>query len=137
VQEGQAGGDIPETDTPITTEKTESRPPKRTILQSGGVCKKMKVHKEVPQYTITKDDAELVMEKVQDHTAEAYEDAEKQREKIMQEMIEVKQVLEQIQFTKVQHKGKTQQQQTVQEQDMPTQSEEETVQITTLASEKL
>jgi hypothetical protein len=66
------------------------------IVQSGGACKKMKVHKEVPEYTITEDDAELVTGKVQDHTIEEYEEEEKQRERIMQELTEVKKVLEKI-----------------------------------------
>jgi len=107
-QEGQAGRDIP--DTPLTTKQTESREPKRIILQRGWVCKKIKVHKEIPQYTITKDDMELVIDKVHDRTVEEYNEAEKPRERIMQEMIEVKKVLEQIQFTKAHHKGETNQQ---------------------------
>jgi hypothetical protein len=96
VQEGQAGGDIP--DTPGTIEPTQSRPPKRMVVQTGGACKKMKVHKEVPEYTITKDDAELVTERVQDHTIEEYEEEEKQRERIMQELTEVRKVLEKIDY---------------------------------------
>jgi hypothetical protein len=54
----------------------------------------------------------------------------------MQNLIEVKQVLEKIQFTKVHHKEQTQKQQTMQEQDMSVQSEEDTVQITIVPSEK-
>jgi hypothetical protein len=63
VEEGQ-GWDIPEIDTPIKTKETYSRPLKRTVLQLGGVHNKMKVHKEVPRYTITKDDTNLVMKRV-------------------------------------------------------------------------
>jgi hypothetical protein len=37
----------------------------------------MKAHKEVPQFTLTEDDAELVTEKVQDHTVEAWYDAKR------------------------------------------------------------
>jgi hypothetical protein len=47
------------------------------IVQSRGASKKMKVHKDIPQYIITEDDAELVTERVQDHNTEEYEDAEK------------------------------------------------------------
>jgi hypothetical protein len=105
--EGQAVGGIPEIDTPITIEETDSRPLERTILQSGGAQKKMKVHKNVPQYTITKYYVDLVAKRVQDQAIEAYEDEEKQREKIMQELTEVKKVLEKIEFTNVKHKGQT------------------------------
>jgi hypothetical protein len=41
---------------------------KRIVLQTTGNAKKMKAHKEVPQLTLTEDDAELVAEKVQDRT---------------------------------------------------------------------
>jgi hypothetical protein len=52
MHEGQVGGDISVTYTQIITKKTESREPKITILQLGGAHKKMKVHKDIPQYTI-------------------------------------------------------------------------------------
>jgi NACalpha-BTF3-like transcription factor len=45
---------------------TQPRPLKRMIIQSSGARKKMKAHKAVPKYTITEDDAELVVEKVHD-----------------------------------------------------------------------
>jgi ribosome recycling factor len=66
------------------------------IVQSGGAHKKMKVQKSVPKYTITEDDAKLVAEKVQDCTTDLFEEVEKQRESIMKELMEVKQVLEHI-----------------------------------------
>jgi len=40
--------------------------------EQGGEPKKMKAQKEIPHYTKTKDDAELVMERVHEHTADAY-----------------------------------------------------------------
>jgi hypothetical protein len=40
--------------------------------EEGGEPKKMKAQKEIPHYTKTKDDAELVMERVHEHTTEAY-----------------------------------------------------------------
>jgi NACalpha-BTF3-like transcription factor len=44
------------------------------------------VHKEVPEYAITEDDVELVVEKVHDHAEEAHEEGKKKRHKILQEM---------------------------------------------------
>jgi len=73
---------------------TQSRTPKITFVQIGGVHKKIKVHKEVPEYTITEDDAELVAKRVQYRTVEEYEEVEKQRERIMKELTEVRHVLE-------------------------------------------
>jgi hypothetical protein len=64
------------------------------------VHKKIKLHKIVPEYTITEDDAELVAKKVEDRASEEYEEAEKQKERIMQELMEVKKVLEEILLTK-------------------------------------
>jgi len=49
-------------------------------------------------------------------------------------MTEVKKVLDQIQFTNAWHEGTTQQK-TSQVQPMPTHNEDETVQLTTLASQ--
>jgi hypothetical protein len=41
---------------------------KRSIIHTGGACKKYKAHKTPPEYTITEDDADLVAEMVQDRT---------------------------------------------------------------------
>jgi hypothetical protein len=92
----------------------------------------MKVHKEVPQLTLTEDDAELVVEKVQDHTTEAWYDVEKKREEIVKKLTEVKDALEQLQLTTVQQKEQVQQQQTSQERTVP---EQETVQIIAMGNE--
>jgi hypothetical protein len=62
-----------------------------------GSCKKSREHKDIPEYTITEDDVELIEEKVQDHVAKEYEEAENQRERIMKDLMEVRQVLEWIQ----------------------------------------
>jgi hypothetical protein len=43
----------------------------------------MKEHKDVPKFTITEDDAKMVVEKVQDHVTESWDDMEKKREKII------------------------------------------------------
>jgi hypothetical protein len=53
-----------ETNTPMQIEETYSMPLKRTILHSGGAQNIVKDHEEVPQYTITKDDTDLVMKSV-------------------------------------------------------------------------
>jgi ParB-like chromosome segregation protein Spo0J len=86
----------------------------------------MKVHKSVPELTLTEDDVELVVEKVQDHTAESWDDVEKQREEIIKKLTEVKETLAQLQLDATQQKEKAQPQQTVQEKTVPVQ---ETVQI--------
>jgi hypothetical protein len=59
----------------------------------------------------------LVAERVQDHTAEEYEEAENQRERIMKELMEVRQVLEWIQETQTQDKGKGPMQRSTEEED--------------------
>jgi hypothetical protein len=46
----------------------------------------MKVHKDVPKFTITKDDAEMVAEKVQDHVAESWDEMVKKREEIIKRL---------------------------------------------------
>jgi hypothetical protein len=89
------------------------------MLQSAGQHKEMKAHKEVPQLTLTEDDAELVIEKVQYHTMEAWYDVEKQREDIGKKLIEVKDALEQLQLTTTQQKEQTQKQQNSQERTIP------------------
>jgi prophage DNA circulation protein len=61
----------------------ETLPNKRTVLQEWGQRKKMKAHKNVPELTITEDDADMVVEKVQDHVAESWDDTENQREEII------------------------------------------------------
>jgi hypothetical protein len=40
----------------------------------------MKVHKGVHELTLTEDDVEMVVEKLQDRATEAWDDAEKKRE---------------------------------------------------------
>jgi hypothetical protein len=63
------------------------------VVHIGGECKKMKVHKEVPEYTITDHDEELVAKRLKDCATEEYEEAEKQRERIMQELTDLRKVL--------------------------------------------
>ena len=54
----------------------------------------MKAQKDIPQITLTEDDAELVSEKFQDRTTEALYDVENQREEIVKKLTEVKDALE-------------------------------------------
>jgi hypothetical protein len=54
------------------------------------------VHKYPPENTITEDDADLVVEKVQDRVAEDFKEAKHQRGKIQDDLAGIKQVLEQI-----------------------------------------
>jgi hypothetical protein len=49
-------------------------------------------------------DAEMVTNKVQDCIAESWDDDEKQREEIMKKLIEVKDALEKLYLTMMQHK---------------------------------
>jgi len=90
MQEEQERGDIEEKETPMMIVPTDAGPPKILIIQIGGAHKKSKVHREIPEYTITEDDSDLVAERVQDRTDEEYEEVEKQRETIMNELTEVK-----------------------------------------------
>jgi hypothetical protein len=46
----------------------ESGPTKRPTTQTWGACKKMKVHRTPPEYTINEDDAEMITQMVQDRT---------------------------------------------------------------------
>jgi hypothetical protein len=61
----------------------------------------------------------MVVEKVQDCVIESWDDAEKQREKIIQKLSEVKESLVQLQLSAVQQKEKAQPQQTVSREGIP------------------
>jgi hypothetical protein len=77
-QEEQGGGDTTTQGTPMKTTSQDAGPPKRSIIHIGGSHKKAKAHKDIPEYTITEDDVDLVEERVQDHAMEEYEEAENQ-----------------------------------------------------------
>jgi hypothetical protein len=66
----------------------------------------MKACKNIPQLTLTEDDAKLVAEKVQDHTTEALYDAEKQREEIVKKLTNAKDALGKLQIITTQQKIK-------------------------------
>jgi len=70
------------------------------------------VHNGILELTITEDDAELVTEKVRDHTREAWYDDENHREEMINIFAEVKDAVEQLQLTTTQQKEQSQQQQT-------------------------
>jgi hypothetical protein len=80
--------------TPWTSIPQETGPPKRPIIHTGGSCKKEKVHKQLPEYTIMEDDADLMAERVQDHATKDFEEAQHQRGKIQDDLAGIKQVLE-------------------------------------------
>jgi hypothetical protein len=92
---------------------------KITLLEATYSCKKMKPHKSVLELTLTRDDADLVAEKVQDHTIEAWYDDKKKMEEIIKKLTKVKDTLEQLQHTTMQQKEKEKQQQNYQERSVP------------------
>jgi hypothetical protein len=62
----------------------------------GGACKKMKVHRTPPEYTITEDDAEMIAQMVQDRTSEDFENVVHHRDRIQEELADMRQFLKQI-----------------------------------------
>jgi hypothetical protein len=86
-QEEQGGGDTTKQGTPMKQLHKMQGHPNRSIIHIGGPHKKAKAHKDIPKYTITKDDVDLVAERVQDHVVEEYEEVENQRERIMKELV--------------------------------------------------
>jgi hypothetical protein len=46
----------------------------------------MKVHKGVTEFTITKDEEEMILDKVQDCTAKSWDDVEKKTEDIIKKL---------------------------------------------------
>jgi hypothetical protein len=69
------------------------------IIQIGSVCKKAKVHKTPLEYTIMEDDADLMAQMVQDRTTEDFDEARGQRDKMQDEMEDMRQLLDQIRET--------------------------------------
>jgi hypothetical protein len=71
-----------------TSESTphETRPPKRSITHTRGLCKKEKVHKQLPEYTIIEDDTKLMPKRVQDHAIDDFEEAQHHRIKIQDDL---------------------------------------------------
>jgi hypothetical protein len=65
----------------------------------GGAHKKSKAHKTPPEYTITEDDADLVAQMVQDRTTKDFDEAQHQRDRIQDELEDMRQLLEQIRET--------------------------------------
>jgi hypothetical protein len=52
------------------------------IIHIGGACKKDKVQKTPPEYTIIEDDADLMVKKFHEGEVEDFEDARDQRDRI-------------------------------------------------------
>jgi hypothetical protein len=69
---GKKGSD-PKKDAQIEVSDTSTQ--ERT---TGGSRKKAKAHKQLPEYTITEDDIDLVAKRVQDCVAEEFEEAQHQ-----------------------------------------------------------
>ena len=83
-------GEITTQGTSTTTTPQETGPPKRPIIHIGGPRKKAKAQKYILEYTIIKDDVDLVTERVQDHTAEEYEEAENQTKRTRKDLADIK-----------------------------------------------
>ena len=62
----------------------------------GGARKKSKVHKTPIEYMITEDDADLVVQMVQYHTVEDFDNAQSQRDRIEEELAYMRQLLQQL-----------------------------------------
>jgi hypothetical protein len=58
----------------------------------------MKAHKSIHELTLIEDDADMVMEKVQDRATKLWDNSEKQREEINKKLTEVKETLAQLQL---------------------------------------
>jgi uncharacterized coiled-coil DUF342 family protein len=56
----------------------------------------MKVHRTPPEYTITEDDAEMIAQMVQDRTSEDFENVVHHRDRIQEELADMRQFLKQI-----------------------------------------
>jgi hypothetical protein len=63
-------------ETSSATTSQETGPPKRPIIHTGGPRKKAKAHKQIPGYTITEDDVDLVAERVHDRATDEFEEVE-------------------------------------------------------------
>jgi hypothetical protein len=59
----------------------------------GGAHKKAKAHRTPLEYTIMEDDAHLVAQMVQDHTRKDFDDAQCQKDRIQEEMEDMRQLL--------------------------------------------
>jgi hypothetical protein len=62
----------------------------------GGCTKKAKEHKKTPEYTIIEDDADIVVQMIQDHTFKDFDNVVRQTEKIEEEVAHIRQLLKQL-----------------------------------------
>jgi recombinational DNA repair ATPase RecF len=76
---------------------------KRTVTQEAEIRKNMKYHKNPPTITITKDDVELVAEKLQDRGEDVVRATKAQREEIMEKLVEVHDILQRLQLNTMHH----------------------------------
>jgi hypothetical protein len=100
----------------------------------GGAHKKSKAHKTPPEYTITEDDADLVAQMVQDRTTKDFDEAQHQRDRIQDELEDMRQLLEQIRETQRADRGIESVPTTSQTGAKAGSSEQDRIQTTTQAS---
>ena len=74
----------------MKTTPQEIGPPKWPIIHIGGLRKKAKAHKQILKYTITKDDVDLVIERVKGHTIDENEEDVNHRGRIRNELANIK-----------------------------------------------
>jgi hypothetical protein len=84
-----------DTHMPETSEPTDAQK-KRTREQESGSRKKEKAHRTPPHTSLTTDDVELVATTIEDRLSEAWENAKKHRDSIIEQVQEVKTALEQL-----------------------------------------
>jgi hypothetical protein len=69
---------------------------KRPTTHMGGARKKMKAQRTPPDYMIMEDDADMIAQMVQDRTAEDFENVVRHRDRIQEELADMRQLLKQI-----------------------------------------
>jgi hypothetical protein len=84
-----------DTHMPETSEPSDSQK-KRTGEKESGSRKKVKAHRTPPHTSLTTDDVELVATTIEDRLSEAWENVEKHRASIIEQVQEVKTALEQL-----------------------------------------
>jgi len=97
------------------------------IIHTRSVHKNSKVHKKPPEYTITKDNVALVVERVQDREVEEFEESQHQRDQIQYEMNDLRKVLEKIKEAQREERGTTSFPATLEEGDKAASNEHEMI----------
>jgi hypothetical protein len=84
-----------DTQMPETSEPSDSQK-KRIGEQASGSRKKAKAHRTPPHTSLTTDDVEIVATTIEYRLSELWENVEKHRDSIFEQVQEVKTVLEQL-----------------------------------------